>query len=164
MDLASLVISILGLVASIAGVIFACLALRAAKSAETAAREAQNSVSQTFCLVSAQRALSVIARLNALHRDQNWTAAMELYRELRTLLNDIGGMIPQGLEHSRADIHRGIGQLSLVESLVEQVITKSAESSGHQLLNTFLNSIQTTLEALVSRMMPPGETGSETDG
>ena len=110
-------VGLLGLLASLGGLAYAFLARRAAKSAESAAREARHSISQTLCLVSAQRAISVILRLNTLHREQSWEAALELYRELRTLLNDISGMIPRELDHSRPEIDRGIGQLLMREPI-----------------------------------------------
>lgn len=155
MDWLALAIGAGGLVASIIGLIFAFLARRAAKSAEQAAKEARNSVTHTLCLVSAQRALSVIVRLNTLHREQSWEAALELYRELRTLLNDISGMIPRELDHSRPEIDRGIGQLSVIESLVNQAMSRTDDPGDFQVLSESLNSIQTNLEALVSNMMPP---------
>lgn len=117
MDWLALAIGAGGLVASIVGLIFAFLARRAAKSAEQAANEARNSVGHTLCLVSAQRALSIITRLNTLHRDGSWAAALELYRELRTLLNDVSGMMPLEFGPSRAEIDRGIGQLTSIQSL-----------------------------------------------
>ena len=56
----------LGVIVSAVGLWYAFKAHRAARSAAQAAREARNSVSRTLCLVSAQRALAVIGRLNAL--------------------------------------------------------------------------------------------------
>ena len=157
----SLAVGAGGLVASIVGVVFAFLARRAARSAEQAANEARHSISQTLCLVSAQRALSVIVRLNTLHREQSWEAALELYRELRTLLNDISGMMPPELGAFRAEVERGIGQLSVIESLVNQAIARTDDPGNFQVLGEFLNSAQTTLETLVSSMMPPS--GKEGD-
>ena len=161
MEWLSLAVGTGGLVASVIGLIFAFLARRAARSAEQAANEARHSISQTLCLVSAQRALSVIVRLNTLHREQSWEAALELYRELRTLLNDISGMMPPDLAPFRAEVDRGIEQLSVIESLVSQAIGRTDDPGSFQVLSEFLNAIQTTPEALVSSMMPPsGKEGS----
>lgn len=155
MDWLALGIGSGGLVASIVGLIFAFLARRAAKSAEQAANEARNSIGHTLCLVSAQRALSLIVRLNTLHLEQSWEAALELYRELRTLLNDISGMMPPELGRFRAEIDRGIGQLSVIESLVNQAVSRTDDPGDFPVLGESLNSIRTTLESLVSNMMPP---------
>ena len=157
-------VGLLGLLASVGGLAYAFLARRAAKSAEAAAREARNSISHTLCLVSAQRAISVIIRLNTLQREQSWEAALELYRELRTLLNDISGMMPRELGRSRAEIDRGIGQLSVIESLVNQVMSRTDNPGDFQALSESLNSIQTNLEALVSNLMPPSGKEGELDG
>ena len=164
MDWLALAIGTGGLVASVVGLIFAFLARSAAKSAEQAANEARNSVGHTLCLVSAQRALSVITRLNTLHRDGSWVAALELYRELRTLLNDVSGMIPLEFGPSRAEIDRGIGQLTSIQSLLEDAIASGIDPTVYQPLSEALNSVQTTLEALVSYMMPPTRGEGESNG
>ena len=164
MDWLGLAVGISGLAASIVGVVFAIKAQRAARSAEQAANEARNSVSQTLCLVSAQRALSVISRLNTLHRNQSWDAALELYRELRTLLNDIIGTTPDGLEQSRERLVEGIGQLRLIQSLIGNAIGGNSEPENVQVINDSLDSIQTTLETQVRNMMPSGESDGEPHG
>ena len=164
MDWLALAIGAGGLVASVIGLVFAFLARRAAKSAEQAAREARNSVSRTLCLVSVQRALTVIGRLNTLHRDGSWVAALELYRELRTLLNDVSGMMPQGLEQSRAEVQRGIGQIISIQSFVEGAISQGLNSGSFPALDELLNSMQTTLEALTSSLMPSSERDGESHG
>ena len=151
----SLGVGIGGLVASAFGLMFAYLARRAAKSAEEAAKDTRYSISQSLCLVSSQRALSVIARLNTLHRGTNWEAALELYRELRTLLNDISGTMPMELSHFKAEIGRSIGQLSLIQSLVEGFKVQNIDPASFPALSETLNTVETTLEALVSNMIPP---------
>ncbi len=153
-----------GLTASIVGLIFAFLARRAAKSAEQAAKEAQNSINRTLCLVSVQRALSVIGRLNTLHRDESWVAALELYRELRTLLNDVIGMMPTGLEQSKEELVEGIGQLRLIQSLVGDAVERNSGPGDIQAIGESLNSIQKTLETLERNIMPLGERDGELHG
>ena len=157
-------VGLLGLLASIGGLVYASLARRAAKSAEQAANEARNSITQTLCLVSAQRALSVIVRLNALHRDESWVAALELYRELRALLNDINGTMPEKLSHLHTEISRGIGQLSLIQSLVQDFLVQGIDPTSFQALGETLNLIETSLEALVSNIIPPSAQEGESNG
>ena len=164
MELASLLVGAGGLLASVAGVVFAILARNAAVSAKSAARAASNSVSQTLCLVGAQRALSVISRLRTLHRDQSWDAALELYRELRGLLNDISGMIPREFGDSKAELDRGFGQLRMIQALVEESVANNQGPVGLQSLSESLTSIETTLETLVSGMMPSSDKEDDTDG
>ena len=151
-------VGVLGLLASIGGLVYALLARRAAKSAEQAAKEAQNSISQTLCLVSTQRAIALVARLSALHRESRWDAASELYQELRMALNDIDGTMPYYLRHFRPLINRGIGQLELIQSHVYNAVENNLVPPD---FTDSLKSIQTTLEALMSGMMPTGEEESE---
>ena len=153
-----------GLLASIAGVIFAFLARRAAKSAEAAATEARNSVSQTLCLVSTQRAISVAARLSTLHRGQNWMAALEVHRELRTLLNDVSGTMPPGLGHSREAVIQGIGQLSVIESLVGQIVDGSLNPSISPIQSVPLDTIYSTLETILRELLPTSDREGEFNG
>ena len=157
-------VGVLGLLASVGGLVYAFLARRAARSAEQAAREARNSVSRTLCLVSAQRALAIIGRLNTLHRDGSWAAAHELYRELRTLLNDVSGMMPARLEQSKEKLAEGIGQLRLIQSLISDAMDRNSEPENVQVIGVFLNSIQSTLEDLVRSVMPPAESDGEQHG
>ena len=157
-------VGVLGLLASVGGLVYAFLARRAAKSAAQAARDARNSVSQTLCLVSAQRSLAVIVRLNTLHRDESWVAALELYRELRTLLNDVIGMIPAGFEQTKGELAEGIGQLRMIQSLVGTAVDRNSEPENVQAIGDSLNSIQTSLETLARNMMPPGERDGELYG
>jgi hypothetical protein len=115
-------------------------------------------------LVSAQRALSVIARLRILHRDESWAAALELYRELRTLLNDVVGTIPRRFDQARAELDQGIGQLSLIQSLIQESIAGTGTLRNYQPLSESLNSIEATLEVLVSSMMPASGQENESNG
>ena len=164
LDWISIGIGAASLLASIVGVIYAFLARQAAKSAEGAARDARKSISQTLCLVSAQRALSVIATLNTLHRSQHWEAALEVHRELRTLLNDVSGTVPQDLEQSKAAVIQGIGQLSVIEDLVGQVSTKTLDHSIFSINAMTLATIQATLETLVRELMPTRDEEGGTNG
>ena len=163
-DWTSIGIGVGGLVASIAGLTFAYLARRAAKSAEAAANEARHSISQTLCLVSAQRAISVVARIRTLHQEQRWDAALELYQELRTLLNDVSGTLPREFIQSRPEFDRRIGQLGTIQSLVRESVSSHGNPSEFRFLNESLNSIEITLETLVSTIMPPSEREGELDG
>ena len=164
MDWLALAIGAGGLVASIAGLIFAFLARRAAKSAEQAAREARNSVGHTLCLVSAQRALSTINRLRNLHRESRWDAALELYQELRTLINDIRGTTPQEFHQSRAELDSGLRELRVIQLLVENAVSQDRDPAGLPVLSETLNLIETNLETLISNMMPPRGQEGELDG
>ena len=164
MELASLLVGVGGLTASIIGVVYALLARRAAKSAETAANEARNSISQTLCLVSAQRSLSIISRLRVLHRDQRWEAAVELYRELRTLLNDVRGMIPGDFRQHRSELDSGIGQLRIIQALAQEALAAGRDPAEFQALGETLNSIEAILESLVSSLMPPIGQEGESNG
>ena len=157
-------VGVLGVIVSAVGLWYAFKAHRAARSAAQAAREARNSVSRTLCLVSAQRSLAVIGRLNALHREESWPVALELYRELRTLLNDVSGMMPAGFEQTKGELAEGIGQLRMIQSLVEAAVDRNSEPENVQVIGDSLNSIQTTLETLVRNMMPPGERDGELHG
>ena len=152
---ASLGIGAGGLVASIVGVVYALLARRAAKSAESAANEARNSVSQTLCLVSAQRALSIIVRLRTLHREQRWEAAIELYRELRTLLNDVRGMTPENFHQHRSELDTGLGQFRVIQALVQDAVSAGRDPAEFPALGETLNSLENVIESLISSMMPP---------
>ena len=164
MELASLLVGIGGLVASIVGVGFAYLARRAAESAKDAAQKAQNSVSETFCLLSAQRALTAISRLRILHQDQDWNAALEVHRELRTLLNDISGSMPRRLEQLRAAVIQGIGQLSVIENLILQVAAKTMDPTIFPIQTFQLDTIQSSLETLVREIMPASVKEGENNG
>ena len=163
-DWAGLGIGAGGLVASIAGLLFAYLARRAAKSAERAAREARNSISETFCLVSAQRALTAVARLTTLHQNQDWNAALEVHRELRTLLNDISGSMPLRYEQSKAAVMQGIGQLSVIENLVRQVLDSALDPSIYPIHTVPLDTIHSALETLVRVMMPASDKEGDSNG
>ncbi len=157
-------VGLLGFLASVGGLVYAFLARRAAKSAEQAANEARNSISRTLCIVGAQRALGVIVRLNSLHRGENWDAAIELYRELRTLLNDINGTMPEELSHFHTEIGRGIGQLGLIQSLVQDFKVQGIGPTSFPALGETLNLIEKTLETLVSNMIPPSTQEGESNG
>lgn len=153
-----------GLVASIVGVVYALLARRAAKSAAAAAaNEARDSVSHTLCLVSAQRALSTIDRLRVLLQEQRWDASVELYRQLRTLLNDVRGTTPEN-SYYRPELDRSIGQLMVNQLLVQEGVAAGRDPEGIYTLRDTLKSIEATLESLVSGMMPPIAQEGESNG
>ena len=158
MDWLALAIGAGGLGVGIVGLIFALIAGRAAKSEKQAAREARDSIGQTISLANAQRALGLVDRLTFLHREQRWDAAGEVYRELHTLLGDIDRMLPQQLNQLRAQMNRGIGQLSVIQSQAYSALSSGDPSPDP---SETLNFIRTNLEALVSGLMPAGHEEGE---
>lgn len=151
-------VGVLGLLASVGGLVYAFLARRAAKSAEQAAREARNSIGQTLCLAYSQRAITLVDRIVALHREQRWDAASELYPELRTVLSDIKGVLLPTLSQFRGPIDQALGQLTLIQSQVHDAIDKGAAPPS---FGESLNSMRTTLEEMVGGMIASSEQESE---
>ena len=80
------------------------------------------------------------------------------------MLNDVSGMMPAGFEQTKGELAEGIGQLRMIQSLVEAAVDRNSEPENVQVIGDSLNSIQTTLETLVRNMMPPGERDGELHG
>ena len=70
------------------------------------------------------------------------------------MLNDVSGMLPRNLGQTRTELDRHIGQLGTIQSLVQESVTRHGNPADFRFLGESLNSIEATLEALVSLSMP----------
>ena len=143
-----------GLIASIAGLIFAYLARRAAKSAEAAAdrasEETRKAVSRSLRTVETGKAIALINRLKVLHRDGRWDYSLELYQELRSILNDIHASMPDDLAEIRDAISDAIHEVTKLEADVNRARYETREPDDVPRLDGVLSDIQRNLERLQS--------------
>ena len=147
-------VGVLGLLASVGGLVYALLARRAAKSAEQAAREARQetrrTVSRSRRLADTGRAIVLINRLKVLHRDGHWDYALELYQELRSILNDIQASMPDDMVEIRNGISDAIHRITDLEAEVNRARYEYREPNDVPQLDGLLSDIQESLERLQS--------------
>ncbi len=147
-------VGVLGLLASVGGLVYALLARRAAKSAEKAANEARQetrrTVSRSRRLADTGRAIVLINRLKILHRDGRWDYALELYQELRSILNDIQASMPDDMLEIRDAVSDAIHRITDIEAEVNRARYEYREPSDVPQLDGLLSDIQESLERLQS--------------
>lgn len=142
----------LGVLLSAAGVVYAYLARRAAKSAESASREARQAIAQTLTAADLQRAVDCIHRLLIYQRQAEWGAAIELYHNLRQILNDILAYLPENEESSHQTISEAVSEITELLRDINRRETSGSPGDGVGHLTDSLITIQEKLEELASRL------------
>ena len=151
------VASVLGLVVTAAGGIISYLAFRragkardAAAAAEVASKETRAAMVSALAVVDLQRAIALLQRLKALHRDRKWEIGLEQYQPLRAMLADIEGRhaLPDPEQHKA--LREAIPQLQFIEDAVASALAEGREPSPAAGFDQTLNSIQTSLEGIAS--------------
>ena len=142
----------LGVLLSAAGVVYAYLARRAAKSAEAASREARQAIAQTLTAADLRWAVDCIQRLLIYQRQGEWGAAVELYHNLRKILNDILAYLPESDDPTRNEVSDAIGKITELTAVAEEIAASGPPGAHPGNLAEDLNKIQGDLEALASRL------------
>lgn len=149
----------LGVLLSAAGVVYAYLARRAAKSAEAASEDTRRAVIRTLNLADLQRTIALIDRLKDRLMEEDWSAALELYSAVRSMLADIRATMPPGSDEFFAS---AMEQLTRFESDVRSwSMRRISDAQGISEINNGLTAIQENLEHLRSSAMFSDETRGE---
>ena len=152
-------VGVLGVLLSAAGVVYAYLARRAAKSAEAASEDTRRAVIRTLNLADLQRTIALIDRLKDRMMDEDWSAALELFSAVRSMLSDIRATIPPGSEDLEP-LANAMEQITRFESRVRHwSLRQSSDADDISEVNDGLTAIQGNLEQMRSRAMFPEETG-----
>ena len=142
--------SALGLVATVIGLVLvfrrAGEARQSAIDARTASQETRESITSVLTIVDLERAIALVQRLKQLHREQKWEVSLELYQPLRVMLTEINAR--STIE--RPELTVAIPQISLIENRVTRGQLEGAEPVGAHNYARVLNSIQASLEEIVS--------------
>ena len=148
-------VGLLGFLVSIGGLVYAFLARRAAKSAESAAREARQALRRTIGSIDVERAVDLITRLMEVHRQANWDYALALYQDLRRTLSEIETSIPLDLVDYQDSIREAIPQITAMINMVNRSRGENADARLDDVSNRneILNGIQESLEMLQSAML-----------
>ena len=150
----------LGVLLSAAGVVYAYLARRAAKSAEAASEDTRRAVIRTLNLADLQGTVDLIDRLKDHLMTEDWSAALELYSAVRSMLADIRARIPPGNEDWKAIIANAMEQVTRFESRVRNwSLMQISDVSSILEATDALTAIQDDLEIMRSSAMFPDETG-----
>lgn len=142
----------LGALLSAFGVVYAYLARRAAKSAEAASREARQAIAQTLTAADLQRAVDCIQRLHLYQRQREWGAAVELYHNLRQILNDILAYLPESEESSRQTIADAVSEITDLLRDINRRETSGSPDDAVGYLTDSLIIVQEKLEEMASRL------------
>lgn len=154
----------LGVLLSAAGVVYAYLARRAAKSAEAASEDTRRAVLRTLNLADLQRTIALIDRLKDRLMDEDWSAALELYSTVRSMLSDIRARIPPGNAELETSMANAMEQVTRFESSVRSwSMRQISDAQGISEINDGLTVIQEILERLRSSAMFSDETGRAGD-
>ena len=152
--------SVAGLLATVVGLSVAIWTVRqaktsadqsrsAAEAAQMASVETRDSISRTLTSVDLERAIAVIDRLKALHREQKWEVALERYSGLRAMLADIEA--PNMSSSVSREFRDATAQLRVIEDSVNIAILQDVLLRGFEEFNERLNVIQDTLQKVASQ-------------
>ena len=159
-------IGIAGLIITGLGVIISYLAFHragkardAAAAAEVASKETRAALVSALAVVDLQRAIALIQRLKALHRDRKWEIGLEQYQPLRAMLADIEGRhaLPDPEQHKA--LREAIPQIQYIEDAVANALAEGREPSQAGNFDQTLNAIQTGLEGIASATYFPDRAG-----
>ena len=149
MDIASLAVSVAGLVVAVCGFAIAIWQIRrtrtAAESAEAAARAARESIFSVTSLLDMSQASMLIEQLKELYRNNEWRRAVDRYTQLRQILTRTKSRLP---EEKRDKIDDAIHQLASLEGAASRVIAEGTEIDAaefHNILLTIQQDIDETL-------------------
>jgi hypothetical protein len=145
--LLSLIVTIIGFGVAIHR---ATQARKSAAAAEAASQETRKAVTKVLTLVDLQRAIALIQRLKALHRDNKWDACLGHYPDLRAMLADIDASHPAPTPGVHTTLRESILQLKVIEDSVDRALNDGTDPSGARNFNEVLNTIQVSLEEMAS--------------
>lgn len=145
--LLSLIITIIGFGVAIHRV---TQARRSAAAAEVASQKTRVAITRVLTVVDLQRAIALIERLKALHRDNKWDASLGHYQELRAMLSDIEATHPAPTPDLHTTLREAIVQVRRIEDSVDEALRENTEPSGARNFNQVLNTIQANLEQIAS--------------
>ena len=158
-------VSLAGLIVSVVGFVWAVRragqARSAARAAEAASVEAREALSRTLGMIDLQRAIDLIQRLKAAHRERRWDAGLELYQILRMMLSNIEASSRAGRGDVVRSIDDAIHRITEIENEVSRLANEGPGAEDVQPFAAFefLNGLQEDLESIVSNMTYGGEDG-----
>ena len=131
MDIANLVVSVLGLVVAVGGFAIAIWQIRrtrtAAESAESAATAARASIFSVTSLLDLSQASMLIEQLKELHRNEDWSRAVDRYTPLRQILIRAKPRLPEEKRDKIDDVIRQLKDLEMVSLAEEETNRAIAE-------------------------------------
>ena len=157
MAIAGLIVGAIGLVVSAAAFIVAVWQIRktqtAAESAASAARKAHEAVLQTIAISELAQAIALIELLKELHRNEDFSRALDRYTALRQLLNAL--QIRQAVE-DKTSFDNAIIQLIKIETTVNEAIYTGRQINITQIDSDLLKIQQLLDEARVRQQRVSG--------
>ena len=151
-------VGLAGLIVSSGGLWYACLARRAAQSAERAAKEARQALTRTLRLVDVQEAIDLIDRLRDRLVSEEWPVVRELYSRLQSKLSDVRAALPTAQEQYRESISDALREIEALQNMAYQIGGDEEfdpDLYGYPLET--LNTIQQSLRTMRSDMTFSGE-------
>lgn len=139
----------LGVIVSLVGLGWA---IKEARGARTAAREARDRIANHLQTVDLERAIALIQRIKLLHDTNRWEASMEQYQALRMMLSDISARCPETQAMFRDSLTAARARVRATEDFVGARTSLVIAAEDRSRINRRLNNIQSDLETLASAM------------
>ena len=143
-------VSIGGLIASLVAVYRAGKARDAAAAAEIASNDTQVEITKVLAIVDLERAIGLIERLKAFHRNSQWEAAIGHYPDLQYMLTNILIRHPNPTEELRTTLSAALTKLKVIETNVDRAIRNRNTPRGSNNFNNDLADIESDLRRIAS--------------
>ena len=151
MDIANLVIGILGVFISLGGFSAAIWQIRrtrtAAESAERAATDAREAVFYVTSVSDLSQIVSQMEQVKELHRNREWVRAIDRYILLRRLITEARSRLP---EDTRGTLTTAIIRLTQMEKAANQALARGEQAPVARLNNELVDLQQSLDEVRVA--------------
>lgn len=146
-------------VGGLAGVGLAIWQLARTRKAAEAARQASKSTEMaisTFLVASdLQHAIDLIQQVKGLHRAGQWESAIVQYQPIRFALAQITSRDTRLSQEQMQTLRESIGTITSIEDSVDSAVRNKSVPDDVERINSILNSIQSNLESMVSKLHFP---------
>ena len=144
--------SVLGLLASVVGLFIAWLAFRAAKDAESAAREAKERLSRYDTLEDCSQVTAILEEIKRHHRTEAWAILPDRYATVRRLLIGIRSANATISDEDNAALTNAIQRFLDVEKRIESANTRGKGWPGADKSNSLVSEEIDKLAAVFARL------------
>ena len=150
-------VGVAGAIVSLAGLVVSYVAMRragkardAATAAEVASNETQVEITKVLAIVDLERAIGLIERLKAFHRNSQWEAAIGHYPDLQYMLTNILIRHPRPTEELYTTLNAALTKLRVIETNVDRAIRNGSVPRGSNNFNNDLTDIESDLRRIAS--------------
>ena len=123
---------------------------RAAEAAEQAVVATRASLAAKLTIADLVRASERIQEIKRLHREHEWSRALDRYHDMRIMLADVRARHPSLADEQRSTIQGAIDQLGTIEARVARPGGIGSDLATIERYDEFLLRAQSTLDELAS--------------